>query len=287
VRYIEFEKIAETVESLCIAAAYELPEDVLAALEKAVKEESDPGAAKILNQLIENARIAKDERIPLCQDTGLAVVFVEQGADIIVKPPAAQAQATLSDAINAGVAAGFQQGYLRKSVVADPLKERKNTGLNTPAVIHYTTVPGESLKLTVLTKGGGCENQSRFKMFKPTADKDEIVDWVVDVVKQAGADACPPFVVGVGIGGDFELSCLLSKKALLRNLDQRNSDYFYAKLEQYLLSKINVLGLGPQGLGGDTTALACLVEAAPCHIASLPVAVNIECHSHRHKSAVI
>ncbi|MHC4571918.1 MAG: fumarate hydratase, partial [Planctomycetota bacterium] len=257
-RYIEFEKIAETVESLCIAAAYELPEDVLAALEKAAKEESNPQATKILNQLIENARIAKDEKIPLCQDTGLAVVFVEQGADVAVKPPAAQAQATLSDAINAGVAAGFQKGYLRKSVVAEPLKERRNTGSNTPAVIHHTFVPGESLKLTVLTKGGGCENKSRFKMFMPTADKDEIVDWVVDVVKQAGADACPPFVVGVGIGGDFELSCLLSKKALLRNLDARNSDYFYAKLEQYLLSKINVLGLGPQGLGGDNTALACL-----------------------------
>jgi fumarate hydratase subunit alpha len=287
VRYIEFEKIAETIESLCIAAAYELPEDVLAALEKAEKEESNPGAAKILNQLIENARIAKDEKIPLCQDTGLAVVFVEQGAAVTVKPPAAQAQATLSDAINAGVKAGYENGFLRKSVVADPMKKRKNTGSNTPAIIHHSIVPGERLELTIMTKGGGCENKSQFKMFKPTADEDEIVDWVVDVVKQAGADACPPFVVGVGIGGNFELSCLLSKKALLRNLDQRNSDYFYAKLEQYLLSKINVLGLGPQGLGGDTTALACLVETAPCHIASLPVAVNIECHSHRHKSKVI
>jgi fumarate hydratase subunit alpha len=287
VRYIEFEKIAETIESLCIAAAYELPEDVLAALEKAAKEESNPGAAKILNQLIENARIAKDEKIPLCQDTGLAVVFVEQGAAVTVKPPAAQAQATLSDAINAGVKAGYENGFLRKSVVADPMKKRKNTGSNTPAIIHHSIVPGERLELTIMTKGGGCENKSQFKMFKPTADEDEIVDWVVDVVKQAGADACPPFVVGVGIGGNFELSCLLSKKALLRNLDQRNSDYFYAKLEQYLLSKINVLGLGPQGLGGDTTALACLVETAPCHIASLPVAVNIECHSHRHKSKVI
>ena len=286
-RYIEFEKIAETVESLCIAAAYELPEDVLAALEKAAKEESNPGAAKILNQLIENARIAKNEKIPLCQDTGLAVVFVEQGADVAVKPPAGQAQATLLDAINAGVKTGYEEGCLRKSIVTDPLKERKNTGSNTPAVIHHTIAPGESLKLTVMTKGGGCENKSQFQMFKPTANKDEIVDWIVDVVKQAGADACPPFIIGVGIGGDFELSCLLSKKALLRNLDQRNSDYFYAKLEQYLLSKINVLGLGPQGLGGDTTALACLVEAAPCHIASLPVAVNIECHSHRHKSVVI
>jgi fumarate hydratase subunit alpha len=287
VRNIEFEKVVETVESLCMAAAYELPRDVLAALKEAAEKESNPRAAKILNQLIENARMAKAEKIPLCQDTGLAVVFVEQGAELVVKPAAGRAQATLFDAINTGIKAGYKNGFLRSSVVADPLKERKNTGSNTPAVIHHTIVPGESLKLTVITKGGGCENKSRFKMFMPTADKEQIADWIVDVVKQAGADACPPFIVGVGIGGDFELSCLLSKKALLRNLDQRNSDYFYAKLEQYLLSKINVLGLGPQGLGGDTTALACLVETAPCHIASLPVAVNIECHSHRHKSEVI
>jgi len=287
VRNIEFEKVVETVESLCIAAGYELPEDVLAALEEAAEKESSPQAAKILNQLIENAHIAKAESIPLCQDTGLAVVFVEQGAEVVVKPAAGRAQATLFDAINAGVAAGYEKGYLRKSLVADPLKERRNTGSNTPAVIHHTIVPGERLKLTVMTKGGGCENKSRFKMFRPTADKEQIVDWIVDVVKQAGADACPPFIVGVGIGGDFELSSLLSKKALLRNLNQRNSDDFYAKLEQLLLSRINVLGLGPQGLGGDTTALACSVETAPCHIASLPVAVNIECHSHRHKSAVL
>ncbi len=286
-RYIESEKIAEAVESLCITANYELPEDVLAALEKAAQKESNRRAAKILNQLIENARQAAAEKIPLCQDTGLAVVFVEQGTEVVVKPAADQAQATLFDAINAGVAAGYEKGFLRKSVVADPLNKRENTGSNTPAVIHHTIVPGERLKLTVITKGGGCENKSRFKMFRPTADKEQIVDWIVDVVKQAGADACPPFIVGVGIGGDFELSSLLSKKALLRNLDQRNSDDFYAKLEQYLLSEINVLGLGPQGLGGDTTALACLVETAPCHIASLPVAVNIQCHSHRHKSAVI
>jgi fumarate hydratase subunit alpha len=287
VRYIESEKIAEAVESLCITANYELPEDVLAALEKAAKEESNPGAAKILNQLIENARIAAAEKIPLCQDTGLAVVFVEQGTEVAVKPPAGKAQATLFDAINAGVEAGYENGYLRKSVVAEPLNERKNTGSNTPAIIHHSIVPGDKLKITVMTKGGGCENKSQFKMFKPTADKDEIVDWVVDVVKQAGADACPPFIVGVGIGGNFELSCLLSKKALLRNLDTRNSDEFYAALEADVLSRVNALGLGPQGLGGDTTALACLVETAPCHIASLPVAVNIECHSHRHKSAVI
>jgi len=287
VRYIDFGKIVETVESLCISAAYELPTDVLAALEKAAREESNSGAVKILNQLIENARIAKTESIPLCQDTGLVVVFLEQGADVTVKPPAAQSQVTLFDAINAGVKAGYEKGYLRKSVVADPLKSRKNTGTNTPAVIHHSFVPGDKLKISIMTKGGGCENKSQFRMFRPTADRQEIIDWVVDVVKQAGADACPPFVVGIGIGGNFEMSCLLGKKALLRNLDQPNSDEFYARLEANFLSRINALGLGPQGLGGDTTALACLIETAPCHIASLPVAVNIECHSHRHKSAII
>ena len=286
-RYIEFEEIAETVESLCISAGYELPEDVLAALEEAAQKESNPGAVKILEQLIDNARIAADEKMPLCQDTGLAVVFVEQGSEVAVKPGGGQSQATLFDAINAGVAAGYDKGHLRKSVVADPLNKRRNTGSNTPAIIHHAIVPGDKLKLTVMTKGGGCENKSQFRMFKPTARKSRIIDWIVDVVGSAGADACPPFVVGVGIGGDFELSCLLSKKALCRNLDRKNSDEFYAELETDLLSRINALGLGPQGLGGDTTALAVLVETAACHIASLPVAVNIECHSHRHKTATI
>ena len=286
-RYIEFEKIAEAIESLCISAGYELPEDVLTALEDAARNESNPGAARILNQLIENARIAKDERIPLCQDTGLAVVFVEQGSQVAVKPPPSDERLTLLDAVNAGVAAGFEKGYLRKSVVAEPLSQRLNTGTNTPAVIHHTIVPGEKLKLTMMTKGGGCENKSQFRMFRPTAEKEQIIDWIVDVVGSAGADACPPFIVGVGIGGDFELSCLLSKKALCRNISEKNSDPFYAELESDLLSRINSLGVGPQGLGGDTTALACLVETAGCHIASLPVAVNIECHSHRHKAAII
>jgi len=286
-RYVEFEKIAGTVKSLCIAANYELPGDVLAALKEAAQKESNPGAAKILNQLIENARIADQKRIPLCQDTGLAVVFAEQGAEAVVKPPVDRMQATLFDAINVGVEAGYEKGYLRKSVVDEPLNKRKNTGSNTPAIIHHTIVPGEKLKLTVMAKGGGCENKSQFRMFKPTAERKEIIDWIVNVVRTAGADACPPFVVGIGIGGDFELSCLISKKALLRNLASRNDDEFYAKLEVDLLSEINALGLGPQGLGGDTTALAVLVETAPCHIASLPVAVNIECHSHRHKTTII
>jgi len=256
----------------------------LSALKLAVKQESNPNAVEILKKLIENARIAKEERIPLCQDTGLAVVFVEQGIGAAVKLSDSQ---TLYDAINAGIEAGYEKEYLRKSIAEEPLKERKNTGTNTPAVIHHTLTAGDKLKITVMAKGGGCENKSQFKMFKPTVAKGEIIDWVVDVVKQAGADACPPFVVGVGIGGDFELSCLLSKKALLRNLGVKNSDGFYAGLEKELLLRVNGLGIGPQGFGGDTTALACLIETAPCHIASLPVAVNIECHSHRHKSAII
>ena len=283
-RKVEFEKIAESVESLCIDAAHKLPEDVLGALKIASRKESDAGAVRILEQLIENAKLAEADLVPLCQDTGLVVVFVEQGAEVVV---VGKDGATLGDAINAGVAAGYEKGYLRKSIVAEPLNERKNTGSNSPAVIHHEVVTGDKLKITVMAKGGGCENKSQFKMFKPTAEPEEVVSWVVDVAKQAGADACPPFVVGVGIGGNFEVSGQLSKKALLRKVDEKNGDSFYANLEEQMLSGINGLGLGPQGLGGDTTALACLIETGPCHIASLPVAVNIECHSHRHKHIVI
>jgi len=286
-RYIEFQKVASTVESLCIKAAYELGADVLEALEQAVEKESDPKAAEILKSIIENAKLAEAEKIPLCQDTGLAIVFVEQGAAVAVRAPAGRAKGTLVDAINDGVAAGYDRGYLRKSVVAEPLNKRKNTGTNTPAIIHHSVVPGDKIRITVMAKGGGSENKSQFKMFRPTADRKEIIDWVADVVGKAGADACPPFVVGVGIGGNFETSCLLAKKALRRKLGSENGDEFYAKLEADLLERINAIGVGPQGMGGDTTTLACLVETAGCHIASLPVAVNIECHSHRHKSIVL
>jgi fumarate hydratase subunit alpha len=279
-RKVEFAKIVEAVEELCKASAYELSADVLSALERAAKKETKPTAKKILEQLIENARIAAAERIPLCQDTGLAVVFVEQGCEAVIDCPAGK---TPADAINEGVAAGYEKGLLRKSVVAEPMKERKNTGTNTPAVIHWSIVAGDKVKVTFMAKGGGCENKSAFRMFRPTAGKEEIIDWVAEVVKNAGADACPPFVVGVGIGGNFEMSCLLSKKALIRSIDKSNADSFYAGLEQDLLSRINQSGIGPEGLGGDTTALAVLIETAPCHIASLPVAVNIECHSHRHR----
>lgn len=286
-RSIEYEKIVSTIQQLCIESCYELGEDVLGALKNAAKTETNPRAAKILEQLIENARIAAGERIPLCQDTGLAVVFVEQGAGVMVEPPASKPNATLFDAINEGVTAGYEKGLLRKSVVAEPLNQRKNTATNTPSIIHHSLISGDKLAITVMAKGGGCENKSQFKMFKPTESKDAVADWIIDVVKQAGADACPPFIVGVGMGGDFEQCCLLSKKALLRKIGQPNPDKFYEQLELQLLTGINALGLGPQGLGGDTTALSVHIETAPCHIASLPVAVNIECHCHRHKSAVI
>ncbi len=286
-RTIGFEQVSRTVESLCIAACYELPDDVRAALEAAAAKESHPAAAKVLAQLLDNARIAADERIPLCQDTGLTVVFVEQGADVTLAADGRNDRITLIDAVNEGVRAGYEKGFLRKSVVADPLNGRANTGTNTPAIVHHSLVAGDRLKISVMAKGGGCENKSQFRMFRPTVEASEVADWIVEVVKTAGADACPPFVVGVGIGGNFELSCLLSKKALLRGLAEPHPNAFYAQMESELLAAINALGVGPLGLGGDTTALAVRIETAPCHIASLPVAVNIECHSHRHKTAIL
>jgi len=282
-RTVQFEKIVSEVEKLCIKSGHELPQDVLTALETAAKKESNSSAKKILNQLIENAKIAQQQQIPICQDTGLAVVFLQIGSQVAVEPVGS----TAAGAVTVGIARGYENGYLRKSVVADPLNKRKNTGTNTPAVIHTEIVPGDKIRITLMAKGGGCENKSQFRMFLPTDNKEKIIEWIVKVVAQAGADACPPFIVGVGIGGDFEQCCLLSKKTLLRRLDSSNKDDFYAQLEKDLLKRINATGLGPAGLGGDTTALAVLIETAPCHIASLPVAVNIDCHAHRHSSVEI
>jgi fumarate hydratase subunit alpha len=284
---LPYETIVTTVRQLCIECCRQLPDDVLGALKKAQQQETNQQAAKILNQLIENAKIASEQEIPLCQDTGLAVVFVECGGGLKITPPTDNADKTLLEAINDGVAQGYETGLLRKSVVTDPLNQRKNTNTNTPAVIHCQIVPGDKLKITLMAKGGGCENKSRFKMFNPTETKGAVIDWIVGVVKQAGANACPPFIIGVGIGGSFEQCCLISKKALLRQIESHNKDPFYSEMETELLGRINSLGLGPQGLGGDTTALAAHIETAPCHIASLPVAVNIECHAHRHKTAIL
>lgn len=286
-RTIKFETIVTAVEDMCVKASHELPADVLHAIETALARETNQRAKGILTALLENARIARSDLIPICQDTGVAVVFADLGSQIIIEPPADRPWATLTDAINEGIARGYETGYLRKSIVSEPLDKRKNTETNTPAVVHYQVVSGDKLKLTIMPKGGGCENKSQFKMFKPTADGAEVSDWIIDVVKQAGADACPPFVVGVGLGGNFEMACILAKKALLRNLDSKNSDPFYEKMEADLLIRINQLGIGPQGLGGNTTALGLMIETAPCHIASLPVAVNIECHAHRHSTIVL
>jgi fumarate hydratase subunit alpha len=286
-RWVEYQEVVQAVEHLCIDASHILPPDTRAALQRAAARESSPLARDVLDKLVENASIAADRQIPLCQDTGLAVVFVEQGARLAVRPPAAEADLTLADAIQAGVQAGYDKGFLRKSVVADPLQGRRNTGTNTPAIIHLCVVPGDRLRLSVMVKGGGCENKSQFRMFNPTAGSRQISDWIVQVVEAGGADACPPLIVGVGIGGNFETSCLLSKKALLRDLDSHHPDPFYARMETDLLSAVNACGLGPQGLGGDTTALAVLIETGPCHIASLPVAVNMECHSHRHQTILL
>jgi len=280
-RKIEFDKIVEAVAKLCEQACHELPEDVLAAIQSAAQDESDERAGGILDKLLTNADIARKDRVPLCQDTGLAVVFVTLGSQVIVADDLGR---SITDAVNAGVELGYERGYLRKSVVAEPLRERKNTGTNTPAIVHIEIISGDVLKIQMIAKGGGCENKSLFRMFNPTAEASEIIDWVVDVVGQAGANACPPFVVGVGIGGDFEQCCYFSKKALLRRIEDSHPDKFYADIEARMLGRINALKVGPLGFGGDTTALAVKIEIGPCHIASLPVAVNIECHSHRHGS---
>ncbi len=276
-RTIAFEHISKTIETLCVAACHELPPDVVQALERAAGKESNPRAAALLRQLLENARFAVQDMVPLCQDTGLTVVFVEQGTEVAIAAPGGPGRQTLVDAINEGVKVGYGTGYLRKSIVADPLRSRANTGTNTPAIVHLSLVPGDRLKLTVIAKGGGCENKSQFRMFRPTAEPPQVADWIVEVIQNAGADACPPYIVGVGLGGNFEYSCLLSKKALLRRLDEPNADPFYAQMERDLLARINALGLGPQGLGGDTTAMAVHIESAYTHITQNPVAINTQC----------
>ncbi|HOM60231.1 MAG TPA: fumarate hydratase [Anaerohalosphaeraceae bacterium] len=286
-RSIAFDSIVRTTADLCIQAAYELPEDISAAVRKALQTESSPRARLILQQLLENAAIAAHERIPICQDTGLTVVFAEAGSEVRIAAPPEKSSATLMDAIQEGAALACKEGLLRASVAAEPLNKRLNTNTNTPAFVHLSIVPGERLRLSVLLKGGGCENKSRFEMFNPTESPQTVCRWIVQTVQDAGPNACPPFVVGVGLGGDFEWCCLLSKKALLRPVGSTHPDPFYASLEETLLKDINALGLGPQGLGGDTTALAVHIETAPCHIASLPAAVNIDCHAHRHKTAVL
>jgi fumarate hydratase subunit alpha len=279
-RQINTEKITDTVEKICIDANYNLGDDLVISLQNALNNEESPLGKEVIAQILENAEIGKNEQVPVCQDTGFAVVFVEIGQEVIIEGQG------LQEAINEGVRRGYKNGYLRKSIVKNPL-DRVNTGGNTPAVIHTNIVPGDKLKITFLAKGGGCENMSRTAMLTPAQGRDGVIDFVVNTVKSAGANPCPPIIVGVGLGGTFEYATLLSKKAILRPVGSHNKDSNTANLEDELLEEINKLGIGPQGFGGKVTALAVHVETYPCHIATLPVAVNIECHSHRHKTIVI
>ena len=278
VRDISAKKIADVVARLSMEANFILEKDVLSALKRGQAKEESPVGREIFRQLLENAGIARSERMPICQDTGLAVVFVELGQDAHVTGGA------LEDAINEGVRRGYQEGYLRKSVLGDPLK-RVNTKDNTPAVIHTRVVPGDRLRLWVVPKGGGSENMSKIAMLKPADGAEGVKKFVIEAVRVASANPCPPIVVGVGIGGSFEQCAFNAKKALLREIGSAHADTFYADLERELLEKVNNLGIGPMGLGGRVTALAVHIEVAPCHIASLPVAVNINCHAARHKLA--
>ena len=278
-REIDSSLISEVVARLCIDANYHLPPDMKRQIISSSKEESWETASIILDQIIENFNIADENLQPICQDTGLACVFLSIGQDVNIK-------GNLEEAVNEGVRKGYSQGYLRKSVVSDPLK-RVSTGDNTPAMIYYDICPGDKIKITVAPKGFGSENMSQIKMLKPSDGIEGVKDFVIKVVEDAGPNPCPPIVVGVGIGGTFDKAAYLAKKALMRPVNQRNSEDFYAELEEELLEKINALGIGPQGFGGRTTALAVNIEKFPTHIAGLPVAVNINCHVTRHMTEEI
>lgn len=277
---ITYEQVVETVSQLCMSANYYLGEDVIQSLKEGISKEESETGIKVLEQIVENASIASNQQVPMCQDTGVAVVFLEIGQDVRI------VGGDLYQAVNEGVAKGYTEGYLRKSMVSDPLI-RKNTNDNTPAVIHTKIVSGDNLTITVAPKGGGSENMSAIKMLPPSAGRQGVIDFVVDTVRKAGPNPCPPIVVGVGIGGNFEKAALLAKEALLRPVGSVNPNEELAQLEKELLENINKLGIGPQGFGGVVTALDVHVNTFPCHIASLPVAVNINCHAARHKTITL
>ena len=273
---VNAQTITETIAHLCIDANRNLPKDVAAALHQAEETEPFAPAKDLLSLLTKNEQIARTTQMPICQDTGMAVVFADVGQDVHIA-------GDFAEAVNEGVRQGYTEGCLRKSVVRDPL-DRVNTTDNTPAMIYYDIVPGDGFKLTVAPKGFGSENMSQIKMLKPSDGLQGVKDFILKVVEDAGPNPCPPIVVGVGIGGTFDKVALLAKKALMRNTNVRNADPFYADLEEEMLQKINALGIGPQGVGGKTTALAVNIEKMPTHIAGLPIAVNINCHVTRHKT---
>lgn len=276
-RNIDAKVIEDTVARLCIEANLRLPPDVISAIERAEKAEPWDGAKRILSLLGDNVRIASEKTLPVCQDTGMACVFVELGQDVHI-------EGDFEQAVNNGVRRGYGEGYLRKSVVCDPLR-RVNTGDNTPALVTVKLTRGDKMRITVMPKGFGSENMSALKMLKPADGVEGVRNFVLDTVEKAGANPCPPIIVGVGIGGSFDKAAYLAKHALLRPVNEPNPDEYYAALERELLDKINALGIGPQGFGGKTTALAVLIEAMPTHVAGLPVAVNISCHATRRASA--
>jgi fumarate hydratase subunit alpha len=281
VREIEAVKITREVARMCQEANFFLGEDVKAALQKGRDTDKSDVAKQVLDQILQNAEIAATERIPLCQDTGLAVIFVDLGQDAHITG------GDLYTAIEDGVRQGYEEGYLRKSVVLQPFSARVNTKDNTPAVIHTRIVASDQIKITVAPKGGGSENMSRVTVLKPAQGRSGVIDFVVNTVAEAGSNPCPPLIVGVGIGGTIEQTALIAKRSLLREVGKPNPDPEIAELEAELLMRINASGVGPQGFGGTTTALAVHVETFPAHIASMPVAVNIQCHSARHKEAVL
>ena len=280
-REINVNKITPEVKKLCIDANYYIGEDITDKLKEFSKTEKSETAKEVLSILLENYELAAKEKMPSCQDTGIAVVFVKIGQDIHL------VGGDFIEAINEGVRQGYKDGYLRKSMVDDPIIERKITNDNTPAMIYTDIVPGDKLEITIAPKGGGSENMSEVKMMKAADGIEGVIDFVVDRVRRSGGNPCPPIIVGVGLGGNFKQSALLAKKSLLRNLNEENSNPKWAKVEAEILEKINNLGIGPQGLGGNTTALAVHILAKPCHIATMPVAVNIQCHAARHKSVII
>jgi fumarate hydratase subunit alpha len=279
-RTIHVSAITDAVKKLCMEANYDLEPDVLRAFDRALAAERSPAGKQVLQILKDNAELARTQKIPYCQDTGFVVCFVEVGQDVHVEG------GLLTDAVNAGIRVGYTEGYLRASIVRSPF-DRVNTGDNTPGVIHTELVRGGTLRIQIMAKGGGCENRSKYRMLTPAEGLEGVKAWVLECIKTAGPDACPPLIAGVGIGGTFEQAALLSKKALFRELGAPNPDPAADALERELLERANRLGIGPQGYGGDTTALGIHILTYPCHITSLPVAVTIECHAHRHKEAVL
>lgn len=279
-REISADKVVTTVRQLCMDANYELREDTVCALNKALLTEESPLGREVIRQLVENAKIACAERMPFCQDTGYAVLFVEIGQDLHISG------GSLTELMNEGVRQGYQQGYLRKSLVESPLR-RRNTGDNTPAIINYEIVPGNELKISLLVKGAGCDNVSALQMFTPSQGIEAAKRFIVETIERAGPNASPPVVVGIGMGGPFARAALLAQKALLWPIGKSNPDPELAALEEELLQRINDLGIGPAGYGGTVTTLGLHIEAFATHIASFPVAINIDCHSHRGKEAII